>query len=131
MIGYITLGSNDLARSVVFFDAVLGVLGAQRGRSEPNLIGWQFPGGGTELFVLAPYDGGNARAGNGSMVGLYAGSPAAVAAVHAQAIASGAIDEGAPGPRAYSPGFFAAYFRDPDGNKLNAFCFTEATRNEV
>lgn len=126
MIGYITLGSNDLSRSGAFFDAVLGVLGAQRCRSEKHLIGWRFPSGGTKLFVLEPYDGLNASPGNGSMVGIQAANPSAVAAVHAQALACGATDEGAPGPRPYSHGFFAAYFRDPDGNKLNVFCFTDS-----
>lgn len=124
MIGYATLGTNDITRSVAFFDAVLPLLGAQRCRSEPHLVGWRFPAGGAQLYVITPYDGREASGGNGCMVGLYAATPATVAAVHAQALACGGTDEGAPGPRAYGPGFFAAYFRDPDGNKLNVFCFT-------
>lgn len=135
MIGYTTLGSNDLLRSGSFFDAVLGVLGAERCRSEPHLLGWRFPAGGTEFYVVAPYDELSASAGNGVMIGLHAATPAAVAAVHAQALACGGTDEGAPGTRPYSSGFFAAYFRDPDGNKLNAFCLVPtaepAARREV
>nr|WP_298688781.1 VOC family protein [uncultured Dongia sp.] len=126
MIVYTTLGTNDLFRSAAFFDAVLGELGAERCRSEPNLVGWRFPKGGAELYVLSPYDGLAASSGNGPMIGLFAGTPSAVRALHAKAIACGGTDEGSPGPRTYSPGFFAGYFRDPDGNKLNVFCFTNA-----
>lgn len=126
MIGYTTLGATDLKKSAAFFDAVLGVLGAQRCRSDPHIVGWRFPGGGSELYVLAPYNGLEASPGNGPMVALFAKTPDVVRAVHATALACGGTDEGAPGPRLYSPGFFAGYFRDPDGNKLNAFCFVEA-----
>jgi|CXWL01.1.fsa_nt_gi predicted lactoylglutathione lyase len=128
MIGYATLGISDLQRSATFFDAVLGELGATRCREQANLIGWRFPGGGSELFILKPYDGGVANPGNGPMLALFAGSPSVVRAVYNKAIDLGGSDEGKPGLRTYSPNFYAAYFRDFDGNKLNVFCFsTEQT----
>jgi catechol 2,3-dioxygenase-like lactoylglutathione lyase family enzyme len=125
MIGYATLGSNDLKRSAAFFDSILSDLGGTRCRTEPNLLGWRFSTGGAELYVLTPYDGECAQQGNGQMLGLYATTTAIVHSVYEKAIALGALDEGQPGPRSYSPGFYAGYFRDPDGNKLNVFCFAE------
>jgi catechol 2,3-dioxygenase-like lactoylglutathione lyase family enzyme len=126
MIGYITLGASDLSAAAAFYDAVLGQLGATRSRSDSQLVGWRFPSGGSELYVLKPYDGNGAQAGNGPMVALYAGSRTLVEAVYAKAIESGASDEGKPGLRPYSVGFYAGYFRDLDGNKLNVFCFEHA-----
>ena len=122
MIGYATLGVRNLQRSAAFYDAVLGKLDATRCRDQPNLIGWRFPSGGSELYILKPYNGEVANPGNGPMLALLAVSPKAVRAVYKTAIALGATDEGRPGPRDYSPSFYAAYFRDIDGNKLSVFC---------
>ena len=122
MIGYATLGISDLQRSAMFFDAILGELGATRCREQANLIGWRFPGGGSELYILKPYDGEATNPGNGPMLALFAASPNIVRAVYNKAIDLGGSDEGKPGPRPYSPNFYAAYFRDLDGNKLNVFC---------
>ena len=124
MIGYATLGVSDLQRSAAFYDAVLGVLDATRCRDQSNLIGWRFPSGGSELYILKPYNGEVAHPGNGPMLALLATSPNEVRAVYDRAMALGATDEGRPGPRNYSPNFYAAYFRDIDGNKLNVFCFS-------
>ena len=124
MIGYATLGVRDLQRSAVFYDAILGYLDATRCRDQPNLIGWRFPRGGSELYVLSPYNGEVAHPGNGPMLALLAASPDTVRAVYAKAIALGGTDEGKPGPRNYSPNFYAAYFRDFDGNKFNVFCLS-------
>ena len=78
------------------------------------------PGGGAGIAVTKPFDGKPASFGNGVMVALDARDPAQVDRIHAIALANGGSDEGAPGVR--GGGFYAAYFRDPDGNKLNAFC---------
>jgi predicted lactoylglutathione lyase len=72
--------------------------------------------------VMAPFDKKPATAGNGAMVALAAADPAQVQALHAKALALGGKDEDAPGPR--GEGFYGAYFRDLDGNKLAAFCMT-------
>jgi len=71
------------------------------------------------VAIIKPFDGKPATVGNGVMVALAAASKAQVDAIHAKALALGGADEGAPGPR--GPGFYAGYFRDLDGNKLNAF----------
>lgn len=119
MIGYVTIGTNDLPRAVAFFDTLLGELGAARVMDLGRMIVYAPADGGAMLSVCTPYDGGEASVGNGAMVALAAGSPERVAALHARALELGASDEGAPGERAI-PGFYGAYFRDLDGNK---FCF--------
>lgn len=83
MIGYITLGTNKLSAAAAFYDAVLGQLGATRSRSSAELVGWRFPAGGGELYVLKPYDGNAAIAGNSPMVGLHTGNRTLVDAVYA------------------------------------------------
>ena len=123
MIGYTTLGTNDMARAGAFYDALFADLGAKRLMDmAPHLIGW---GTGLEqpmVAVIKPYDGQPATVGNGVMVALLVREPAQVDQLHAKALELGAKDEGAPGPR--GDGFYGGYFRDLDGNKLNFFCFT-------
>ena len=121
MIGYITLGTNDVARSAAFYDELLALLGAQRIMETDRSIAWGISMDQPALGVITPYDGNSATVGNGSMVGLAVKTPAQVDALHAKALALGGRDEGAPGPRGDS-GFYAGYFRDLDGHKLNAFC---------
>ena len=123
MIGYVTLGTNDLERGIAFYDAVLAVLGAKRLRRTDHSALWSTGPDRPALELIKPYDGREATVGNGVMVGLYAGTPEKVNEAHAQALVLGAKDEEAAGPRDYAPGFYAGYFRDPDGNKLNVFCF--------
>ncbi len=123
MIGYVTLGSNDHERACNFYDALLGELGAKRIFELGSFIVWGSAPDKAALAITAPYDGQPATVGNGVMVALAASSPEQVDALHARALALGATDEGAPGPRVPS-NFYAGYFRDPDGNKLNAYCFT-------
>lgn len=130
MIGYITLGTNDLARAANFYDAVLGELGATRTRQTPHSITWQIAPGQPALCLIKPYDGLPATRGNGAMVALYAATPDRVRSVHATAVAQGANDEGAVGPRDSVPGFYAGYFRDLDGNKLNVFCFSQPSKDD-
>lgn len=119
MIGYVTLGTRDLKRAAAFYDALLGEIGAKRFMEFERFIAWSASPTGAGLAVNLPYDGQPATVGNGVMVALAVSSPAEVDRLYAKAIELGATDEGPPGER--FPGFYAAYFRDPDGNKLNLF----------
>lgn len=119
MIGYVTLGTNDMARAGRFYDALLAELGARRMMEMDGFIAWAVTPGKPALSVARPYDGKAATVGNGVMVALVVDSKAKVDSVHRKAMELGAKDEGAPGPR--SENFYAGYFRDLDGNKLNCF----------
>jgi predicted enzyme related to lactoylglutathione lyase len=118
MIGHVTLGTNDLARAASFYDTLLAQIGAKRMFETDRTIAWS--NGGAGLGVIKPYDGKAATVGNGVMVGLALDSQEKVDAIHRKALELGGKDEGAPGPRG-DGGFYAAYFRDPEGNKLCAF----------
>ncbi len=122
MIGYVMLGTNDLGAAVRFYDALLGELGAKRFMDTEQFIVWATDPAQTSLGVTLPENGVPASGGNGTMVALAGGTPAKVDALHKKAISLGATDEGAPAAR--GPGFYAGYFRDLDGNKLNVFCMT-------
>lgn len=118
MVGYVTVGTNDFQRAAKYYDDLLAVLGGKRAMEiEERFIGWS--SGSNMMSIIKPYDGKAATVGNGVMVALAASSKELVDAVHAKALALGSKDEGAPGPR--GDGFYAAYFRDLDGNKLNVF----------
>jgi len=119
MIGYTTFGTNDLARASRFYDALLGELGAKRAMEMDGFVAWATAPGTPMVGVIKPNDGKAATVGNGVMVALAAKSKAQVDAIHAKAMSLGGKDEGKPGPR--GAGFYAGYFRDLDGNKLNAF----------
>jgi predicted lactoylglutathione lyase len=119
MIGYVTLGTNDLARAARFYDALLAEFGAKRAMEMETFIAWATGPGAPMVSVIKPYDKKAATVGNGVMVALAASSKKQVDAIHRRALELGAKDEGAPGPR--GDGFYAGYFRDLDGNKLNAF----------
>ena len=119
MIGYVTLGTNDFECSARFYDGLLAVIGARRYMESDSFIAWGFPPDRPALSITRPFNGEAATAGNGTMVALVVKDQATVDALHAKAMELGATDEGAPGPR--GPTFYAGYFRDPDGNKLNAF----------
>ena len=121
MIGYVTLGTNDLGRAARFYDALAGELGASRMMETERFIAWGAPGGGAGIGLTNPHDGNAATVGNGVMVALAAGDREQVDRLHRLALDLGGSDEGAPGPRG---DFYAAYFRDLDGNKLNAFVMT-------
>tara|TARA_R110000787_G_scaffold72116_3_gene160611 strand:+ start:175 stop:546 length:372 start_codon:yes stop_codon:yes gene_type:complete len=118
MIGYVTLGTNDLPKAAKFYDQVLAVVGAKRGMETERFIAWTGPSGGPMLMAMKPHDGKAATVGNGVMIALGADSNAKVDAIYNAAIAAGGTDEGKPGER--GPGIYAGYFRDLDGNKLNA-----------
>jgi predicted lactoylglutathione lyase len=119
MIGYVTLGSNDIPRAAKFYDELLAVIGAKRGMETETFIAWGVSPTAPALSVIKPHDGNTATVGNGVMVALVVDSKEKVDALHAKALELGGTDEGAPGPR--GEGFYAGYFRDLDGNKLNAF----------
>jgi catechol 2,3-dioxygenase-like lactoylglutathione lyase family enzyme len=120
MIGYVTLGTNDLPRAASFYDALLAEIGAKRLMEYPRGYAWGYSMDKPSLGILKPYDGKPATVGNGVMVALVVDSKEKVNRVHAKALALGGKDEGAVGPR--GDGFYAGYFRDLDGNKLNVFC---------
>lgn len=119
MIGYVTLGTNDMPRALKFYDALLAEFGAKRFVEMERFVAWAGPTGFPALSVALPYDEKPATVGNGVMVALAADSKEKVDALYAKALSLGATDEGAPGPR--GDGFYAGYFRDLDGNKLNVF----------
>lgn len=119
MIGYVTLGTNDLARAAKFYDAIARELGAVRTMEFEKFIAWGAAGSSGGLGLTYPHDGKPATVGNGVMVALAARDKAQVDQIYKLALSMGAKDEGPPGPRGGS--FYAAYFRDLDGNKLNAF----------
>ena len=124
MIGYVTVGTNDKDKAAKFYDALLAELGAKRVMEGDNFIAWgasmETPG----LGIITPFDGKAASVGNGTMVALACDKPETVDRVYKKAIELGAKDEGPSGPRGET--FYAGYFRDLDGNKLNAFCMTQA-----
>ena len=124
MIGYVTLGTKDRARGAAFYDALAAELGSGRMMETEQFVAWGQPGGGAGIGLTTPFDGQPATVGNGVMVALAAKDRAHVDRLYAAAMAHGGSDEGAPGER--WPGFYAAYFRDPDGNKLNAFVMENA-----
>ncbi len=119
MIGYITLGTNDMDSACAFYDELLAELGATRMMEEENFVAWSNPGPGGALSVTRPWNGQPATVGNGVMAAIGAESKEQVDRVYAKALQLGAADEGAAGAR--SEDFYAGYFRDPDGNKLAVF----------
>ena len=119
MVGYVTLGTKDWDKALAFYDALLEPLGAKRLMEIENFILWGTSFEKASLAVVRPYDQKDASVGNGVMVALQVDSKATVDSLYAKALELGGTDEGAPGPR--GDGFYAGYFRDLDGNKLNAF----------
>ena len=121
MIGYVTVGTNHLPRATAFYDALLADLGAERLMETDRYVFWGVSMERPSLCVIKPFNGEPASVGNGTMVALVVKNRDKVDQLHAHALALGGSDEGAPGDR--GGGFYAAYFRDPEGNKLNAFCY--------
>ena len=120
MIGYVTLGTNDLVRAAIFYDAVAAEMGVGRMMESESFIAWGAPGGAAGVGLIKPFDGNAASVGNGVMIALEAKDKDQVHRLYDIALSNGGSCEGPPGPRGEG-GFYAAYFRDPDGNKLNAF----------
>ena len=125
---HVTVGSNDLERSLAFYDELMAVLGAERFYSEPEGTAYGLPGSQKPGFSFRrPADGRAATWGNGTHVAFLAESRAKVERFHETALRLGGAEEGAPGPRPrYGPDYFGAYVRDLDGNKLQAVCYGPA-----
>lgn len=121
MIGYVTLGTNDIKKAAAFYDALFAEMGVKRMMEGDNFIAWG-EAGKPGLGVIKPHDGKAATFGNGTMVAIACDKPEAVDKLYKKAIDLGARDEGPAGPR--GDNFYAGYFRDPDDNKLNFFCMT-------
>ena len=124
-VGYVTLGTNNLEKACAFYDVLLGSISFSRIWDDGKLIIWGKSLEEAAVGVTPPFDEANATVGNGVMVAMQMDNEEQVQAFYNQAIALGASDEGEPGQRINN--FYAGYFRDLDGNKLNAFCFNEAT----
>ncbi len=121
MIAYVTLGTKDIKRAAEFYDALFAEIGATRMMDTERFVGWSTGPGKPAVCVVLPYDGNDASVGNGAMVAVGAGSKENVEKLHKKALELGGTDEGAPGPRGDGM-FYCGYFRDLDGNKINAFC---------
>ncbi|MGH1422868.1 MAG: VOC family protein [Hyphomonas sp.] len=119
MISYSTLGTSNMARSIAFYDSVLGALGAKRELSTPEWTQYGRGGERAKVCITFPYDKREPSGGNGPMLAFQAGDYQAVDKFHSEALRLGGSDEGAPGIREGT--HYVAYIRDPDGNKLCAF----------
>ena len=119
MIGYVTLGTNDIEKACAFYDELLATIGHARILEDDSFVAWGTSLEEPALSVIKPFDGSAATVGNGVMVAMRMASREGVDAFYAKAMELGGSDEGAPGQR--GEGFYAGYFRDLDGNKLNAF----------
>lgn len=123
MFSHVTIGADDMARACAFYDAFLAPLGIKRFWEAPDgrVVGWKREGEAGKLFVGTPLNGRGATPGNGVMCAFTAPSAESVRRAYAAALAHGGTDEGAPGPRPiYTPDYYGAYVRDPEGNKLHA-----------
>lgn len=129
MIGYVTLGTDDLDRARAFYDALLGTIGATRlmqfSDDDGGFTMWGISMAKPAIVVTKPYDKRPANCGNGNMIAIVMDDRAKVDAFHAKALELGGSDEGAPGYRGDPKfGYYFAYCRDPDGHKLAAFNIT-------
>jgi predicted lactoylglutathione lyase len=125
MIGYVTLGTNDLPRAMQFYDALLAEMGVTRLMEFGGQgYGWAAAMDKPMLCIVKPFNGKAATVGNGVMAGIAADSRHTVDRIYKKALELGGADEGGPGYRAVGgEGFYATYFRDLDGNKLDVFCY--------
>lgn len=118
---HVFIGASDVEKSAAFYDAVLSTLAINN--LGPFGNGWVLYGREKPAFIIARPGNGEAPSGNGVTVGFAAASPEEVDAFHAAGLAAGGADEGQPGPRGHLPGAYAAYLRDPAGNKITAYTF--------
>lgn len=122
MLAYSTVGVNDMARAIAFYDAAFAPLGAVRDVTSETWTGYSRSGETGKFFLTRPFDGRPATGGNGTMLAFLAPDRAAVDQFHKAALTHGGSCEGPPGVReGMKPVFYAAYVRDPDGVKLCAF----------
>lgn len=127
VLSHITLGTNDIGRAARFYDAVLGSLGFTRATKPADKpLMYAKNGEMPYVYLYRPFDGRPATWGNGTHIAFNAETRAAVDAFHEMALLFGGQDEGQPGVRThYADNYYAAYVRDPDGNKLQAVCYSE------
>lgn len=121
---HVVVGTNDIEKARKFYDEVLATLGIKRVMNLERASLWGTEG--PEFMVTIPGNGEPATHANGGTISFAAPSRDAVHAFHKKALEMGAKDEGVPGPRAFTPTAYAAYIRDPDGNKLCTYCFNPA-----
>lgn len=125
IVSHVSIGTNHFERAVAFYDKVMAALGAHRVMEHPGAVayGKLYP----EFWVQTPIDGQPASTGNGTHFGFVAASKEAVHAFHEAALAAGAQDNGAPGPRPeYSAAYYGCFVRDPDGHKIEAAFWDES-----
>ncbi|GAA6208115.1 VOC family protein [Cognatishimia sp. WU-CL00825] len=120
MIGYVTIGTNNFDAALAFYDALFATIGINRLWKHGQMAAWGPSREAPAFCITSPFDGAAATKGNGSMIALKMADKAQVEAMHAKCLALGGSCEGAPGPRG-EHGFYGGYFRDPEGNKLNAY----------
>ncbi|WP_045855994.1 VOC family protein [Teredinibacter purpureus] len=120
MIGYVTLGTNNITKAVEFYDEVFGLVGCKKVHEYDRFVGWSMPEGGQLFAVVTPFNKQEATYGNGTMIAFNVGNEKTVTSMHAKVLALGGSDEGKPGLRDGS--YFCGYCRDLDGNKLNFYC---------
>ena len=118
---HVFIGAADVEKSSAFYDVVLGTLGINN--LGPFGNGWVLYGREKPAFIIARPGNGEAPSANGVTVGFAAAPPEEVDAFHAAGLAAGGADEGQLGPRGHLPGAYAAYLRDPAGNKITAYTF--------
>ena len=124
ILSHVTVGTNNMDQAATFYTEILAPLGINKIDAIEGVT-TMFGVEGPEFFVNTPRNGEPATFANGGTIGFMASSRAAIDAFHAAGMANGGTDEGAPGPREFAPNAYAAYLRDPDGNKLCAVCFAE------
>lgn len=132
--GYATLGAANITQSKAFYDAVMAAIGWAAHADYPEWRAYSRAGSGSgfELWVGIPFNHAEATSGNGAMVGFFVDSHAEVDAFHTALMSMGGTNEGDPGPRpGYGPHWYAAYGRDPVGNKIAAVCNTPACNGPV
>ena len=121
---HMCVGTNNLAQADKFYGAALGALGVKN-LGPMGETATLYGAGTPEFVVLKPGNGQPATHANGGTIGFAAPSRQGVRQFHAAGVANGGTDEGAPGPRQFTPTSYAAYLRDPDGNKICAYCFND------
>lgn len=119
---HLMIGSSDMAKSVAFYDAALGALGV---KNLGPFGEWTLYGRDKPAFIVARPGNGEAPSSNGVTIGFAAATPAEVDAFYTAGLGAGGTDEGPSGPRSHLPGAYAAYLRDPAGNKVCAYAFTD------
>jgi predicted lactoylglutathione lyase len=125
MLKGVCVGTNNLDNATRFYDQVLSTIGMNRFFENDVEVAYSSKSGGAMLWVLKPFDGNAASVGNGTQLIFSAANTRSVDQFHAEVLLLGGADEGAPGPRNYREGYYGAYCRDLDGNKLHVFCITK------